>query len=51
MTTPTTERASTASLTHKGGGRLSDRAFWLVTLVAGLFVLAILALILLTTVR
>ena len=51
MTTQTTQRASTASLTRKGGGSSSDRAFWLVTLVAGLLVLAILALILLTTVR
>jgi phosphate transport system permease protein len=51
VTTQTTERPSTASLTQKGGGRFSDRAFWLVCLVAGLLVLAILALILLTTVR
>jgi phosphate transport system permease protein len=52
VTTQTTERNSTArSLTQKGGGRFSDRAFWLITLVAGLLVLAILALILLTTVR
>jgi phosphate transport system permease protein len=51
VATQTTERPSTASLTQKGGGRLSDRAFFLLTLVAGLLVLAVLALILITTLR
>ena len=51
MTTGTSERTSATSLTQKGGGRNSDRAFWLVSLLAGLLVLAILALILVTTLR
>ncbi len=49
MTTQTSERPDTTRLTQRGIGRLSDRAFWLVTLIAGLLVLAILALILVTT--
>jgi phosphate transport system permease protein len=42
---------STESLTPKGRGVLADRGFWLVSISAGLLVLAILALILVTTVR
>ena len=51
MTTSTIERESTASLTQKGGGKLSDRAFAALTLFAGLLVLAILGLILYTTLK
>jgi phosphate transport system permease protein len=42
---------STESLAPKGRGVLADRTFWLVSIGAGLLVLAILALILVTTVR
>ncbi len=49
MTTQTSEPSVNTSLTQPGAGRLSDRAFWLVTLIAGLLVLAVLALILVTT--
>jgi len=38
-------------LTKRGGGVVSDRVFWLLTLGAGLLILAILALILYTTLR
>jgi phosphate transport system permease protein len=48
--TQTTERP-TVSLARKGPVISSDRAFWLICLGAGLLVLAILALILFTTVR
>jgi phosphate transport system permease protein len=51
MSTQTTARSEAASLTEKGGGRLSDQAFSVVALVAGLLVLAILGLILFTTVK
>ncbi|HEX6872010.1 MAG TPA: phosphate ABC transporter permease subunit PstC [Micromonosporaceae bacterium] len=58
MTQSTTERTGAepaggqpGSLHPQGRGVLADRAFWLVSLTAGVLVLAILALILLTTVR
>jgi phosphate transport system permease protein len=48
--TQTTERQA-ASLTRRGRWISSDRAFWIICLGAGLLVLAILALILFTTIR
>jgi phosphate transport system permease protein len=48
--TQTSERPET-SLAPKGRGVLADRGFWLLSISAGLLVLAILALILVTTVR
>lgn len=51
MSTQTTTPPRPPSLTHKGGGRLSDRAFSVLALIAGLLVLAVLALILYTTVK
>jgi phosphate transport system permease protein len=51
LSTPTATRPEAASLTQKGGGRLSDRSFSAVALVSGLLVLAILGLILYTTVK
>jgi phosphate transport system permease protein len=51
VTTSTRSNPATASLTQKGGGKASDRAFQGVALAAGLLVLAILALILIITVK
>ena len=51
MTTTTRSNSATASLTQKGGGKTSDRAFSGLALVAGLLVLVILALILIVTVK
>ena len=51
MTTNTRSNPATASLTQKGGGKTSDRAFSGLALVAGLLVLVILALILIVTVK
>jgi phosphate transport system permease protein len=47
----TRSNPATASLTQKGGGKTADRAFSGLALVAGLLVLAILALILIVTVK
>jgi phosphate transport system permease protein len=49
--TTTRSNPATASLTQKGGGKTSDRAFSGLALVAGLLVLVILALILIVTVK
>jgi phosphate transport system permease protein len=51
VTTTTRSNPATASLTQKGGGKTSDRAFSGLALVAGLLVLVILALILIVTVK
>jgi phosphate transport system permease protein len=51
VTTSTRSNPATASLTQKGGGKTSDRAFSGLALAAGLLVLAILALILIITVK
>jgi len=51
VTTNTRSNPATASLTQKGGGKTSDRAFSGLALVAGLLVLVILALILIVTVK
>ena len=51
MTSTTRSNPATASLTQKGGGKTSDRAFSGLALVAGLLVLVILALILIVTVK
>jgi phosphate transport system permease protein len=51
VTTTTRSNPATASLTQKGGGKTSDRVFHGVALAAGLLVLAILALILIITVK
>ena len=48
--TQTTERPS-GGLTQRGRGAGADRAFWIACLLAGILVLAILALILITTLR
>jgi len=47
--TQTTEQTPASSLTHKGGGVMADRIFRLMCVAAGVLVLAILALILLST--
>ncbi len=49
--TQTTERAASPRLTAKGGGAAADRAFSGLSLGAGLLVLAILGLILITTLK
>jgi phosphate transport system permease protein len=51
VTTNTRSNPATASLTQRGGGKTSDRAFSGLALVAGLLVLVILALILIVTVK
>jgi len=51
VTSTTRSNPATASLTQKGGGKTSDRAFSGLALVAGLLVLVILALILIVTVK
>jgi len=48
--TQTTERPA-VNLTQKGRGVVADRTFWIISLVSGLLVLAVLALILFTTLR
>ena len=48
--TQTVERPA-GDLKGRGGGIVADRAFWILSLVAGLLVLAVLALILFTTLK